>query len=1518
MSENLIATGFGCSNIKNIERRSSKDSSSANSGTQQQQQTISAIREQLQLSQRCVIIQRDEKGFGLRVSGDNPVFVDSVKHDGAAWRAGVRAGDQIIKVNGTLVTKYNHSDVVKLIQDSQAFVALTLLGLKQIVPTTTSIATNTSSSANATPVTSPSRDDDHQPLHHHHSHHPLSEQANEPQRQITAPIPANSSITLEFVREKEKTIQKMLKKELEHLKQQQQQCHVSNSSFDANIQSTMHRIQTLKEQLIQCRQQQLQQYQIKSNETSREKKNKENSQNQNSGQRRHLSAENLTFYLKDERRKGGGGGAGNKKGKAFHSSNSNETEVETTAKKSHSFGQYDSNRIISMESDEDDEDERDFMLASGLNNSDVEALLFDPQNIDLLIKEKNELLINLLNYILLQRHPIYSTFFFVLTQLYKQQTTHLDVLRRFAHEMFTTFLLQDSPLLCFDDITQDELKSIHNQISNELQQQNVDNEEQQLRNVFKSFEERAKREIVKIIEAFKKQQQIGLGYNWIKPSQQTFQRIFSMILLDCNYLEYNGSNLQQIYEFLLFNHNQRCSNEQQQQQLTTPSNTSGATTPTGSIASSTTTNTTSSPPITTSSPCLLAQIVCMTTIIKHLYAQFLTKEMKRIATFFECNQSSSGSGAAGVGGGSTASNNSQKRHKSSLQSSSHALTSSSLSPALFFASSHHQQDFFGHFFVDLITTKISWCSGCGATCWGTFAKECQKCELKVHYWCLKTSAEENLCIAASSSSHSPEQVPTTASVSGVACSGSQKDQQQIIGVHSQQQQHRKQRTKWRTSGGRIVDNILKGLTGGNHSHSSSTSSYSHSFDSHSQQSASDYQQQNSPPLISSETDSESDDLLITSTTTLTSSQQQQQQQQPTITRSESLKQRRKESKPFYRKRSDPTTDHSSKKIKTDEQRSHSSDQSLSHHRNVSEDNDYNEEDMQDDQEGESNQESTTNTDGGEKCRSTIEEDEYENPPEPKIPPPPPPLPTLGLIPPPLPPRNKNNKRNDIIKELFDTEKTHVRTLRIVRRLFYRPIKEEQMMTPEQIAIVFSNFDELLAIHSGIYETFKRLRRQPADEKIGEKLREIFCGETGDKLEKAAALFCATQSNGGQMILRQRMKKDWKLSSFLSDAESHEICRRLQLKDMLASCFQRITKYPLLFENLLKATPFDEEKKHLQHALQRSKQILMTVNEAIKKEANRLRLLEIQKSIADDFKRNFASQFQESNYELNLEEKQLIFEGDLIWRITKQKTIDVHVVLCSDLLFILTKEENSSKKYSLKNQLNPITRNYHSPILKVQDLLLKNLATDARAFFIVSTKENALLEFVAASVNEREQWTQYIQSCVVNNLECQLKDLTTSGPNATTLPKNTDEKSPANAANAGAGTGSDVDVDGKRNDIGNDDNINDAGLANNDDEKRKAEINHVDHQQDEQQQQQPQRRGRIEGTITYVTSDDEEEFHSPQEIEINEVKIEEAIKVVTAEERMKSIDTQIKSLLREKKKLIQNSFGAQSKNSLIVI
>lgn len=48
------------------------------------------------LVQRCVIIQKDDNGFGLTVSGDNPVFVQLVKEGEVQRREGGREGGHSI------------------------------------------------------------------------------------------------------------------------------------------------------------------------------------------------------------------------------------------------------------------------------------------------------------------------------------------------------------------------------------------------------------------------------------------------------------------------------------------------------------------------------------------------------------------------------------------------------------------------------------------------------------------------------------------------------------------------------------------------------------------------------------------------------------------------------------------------------------------------------------------------------------------------------------------------------------------------------------------------------------------------------------------------------------------------------------------------------------------------------------------------------------------------------------------------------------------------------------------------------------------------------------------------------------------------------------------------------------------------------------------------------------------------------------------------------------------------------
>ena len=113
----------------------------------------------------------------------------------------------------------------------------------------------------------------------------------------------------------------------------------------------------------------------------------------------------------------------------------------------------------------------------------------------------------------------------------------------------------------------------------------------------------------------------------------------------------------------------------------------------------------------------------------------------------------------------------------------------------------------------------------------------------------------------------------------------------------------------------------------------------------------------------------------------------------------------------------------------------------------------------------------------------------------------------------------------------------------------------------------------------------------------------FDGKSGEDLKEYAALFCARQQIALE-ALKERRKKDENLQKILIKAESHKACRRLQLKDLLPTALQRLTKYPLLFDSLHKITlrvlPDNEcEALAIKKALESSKKILDYVNSAVR-------------------------------------------------------------------------------------------------------------------------------------------------------------------------------------------------------------------------------------------------------------------------------------------------------------------------------
>ncbi|KAK0168904.1 hypothetical protein PV327_002662 [Microctonus hyperodae] len=345
--------------------------------------------------------------------------------------------------------------------------------------------------------------------------------------------------------------------------------------------------------------------------------------------------------------------------------------------------------------------------------------------------------------------------------------------------------------------------------------------------------------------------------------------------------------------------------------------------------------------------------------------------------------------------------------------------------------------------------------------------------------------------------------------------------------------------------------------------------------------------------------------------------------------------------------------------------------------------------------------------------------------------------------------NSEKKRQEVINELFHTERSHVRALKVLSYVFHKPLIDSQVLPLDQIQLLFSNLDEMVTIHSSFNQMMKhKLSENPLVGDIGELLLDMFDGDNGETFERAASIYCAKQQVALD-ALRDRRRKDQKLNAFLNEVEANPLCRRLQLKDHILTGMLRLTKYPLLFENLAKYTPDtnENEKAAVLRALERSKEILSLVNQAVREAEDCQRLTEIlrltDRSAFDKFDHlNTVQEFKN----LDITKRTLIFEGPLQWRIVNRpKLIDLHVVLLDNVILLLHRQD---EKYLLKfmniSQVNS-SNELLSPIVKVSKVLVRNNAVDKNSLFLVNTSQKGaqIYDLVASSSAECILWCKHI-------------------------------------------------------------------------------------------------------------------------------------------------------------------------------
>ncbi|KAL0994607.1 hypothetical protein UPYG_G00124770 [Umbra pygmaea] len=337
------------------------------------------------------------------------------------------------------------------------------------------------------------------------------------------------------------------------------------------------------------------------------------------------------------------------------------------------------------------------------------------------------------------------------------------------------------------------------------------------------------------------------------------------------------------------------------------------------------------------------------------------------------------------------------------------------------------------------------------------------------------------------------------------------------------------------------------------------------------------------------------------------------------------------------------------------------------------------------------------------------------------------------------------KRQEVINELFYTERAHLRMLKVLDNVFYQKLTRDSILPAGDIKHIFTNLEEIVQLHVSITEQMTVIRKQNETsviDVIGDDLLAWFSDGEEEKIKRAVGTFCSNQPFALELI-KTRQKKDQRFTSFMQEAESNRLCRRLQLKDIIPVEMQRLTKYPLLLESIAKYTEDAEERDKVKRAGECCRNILNYVNQAVKEAENKQRLEDYQRRLDLSSLKQSENPMISEFKNLDLTKRKMVHEGPLFWKVNKDKTIELYTLLLEDILVLLQKQDERLvlKCHSENLAGTADTKHIFSPIIKLSTVLVRSVATDNKSFFVLSMSDNGaqIYELMAQTVSEQRTW-----------------------------------------------------------------------------------------------------------------------------------------------------------------------------------
>ncbi|KAH8352364.1 hypothetical protein KR084_003584 [Drosophila pseudotakahashii] len=341
------------------------------------------------------------------------------------------------------------------------------------------------------------------------------------------------------------------------------------------------------------------------------------------------------------------------------------------------------------------------------------------------------------------------------------------------------------------------------------------------------------------------------------------------------------------------------------------------------------------------------------------------------------------------------------------------------------------------------------------------------------------------------------------------------------------------------------------------------------------------------------------------------------------------------------------------------------------------------------------------------------------------------------------------KRQEHIYEFIMTEKHHCQTLIVMQKVFVESL--ERHFPSLNLNSMFPRLQQLTDLHTCFLRQLRlKQREQPMVDSIADILLDFFSLEQAQCLRLAYGEFCAnhrTALDQFKLCLTEPSFAEW-----YKHCLQNPLLKKKGIPECILFVTQRLTKYPLLIEPLLKSARDNKlETDKLQHALNLVKSLLVDVDACVAEKELRERQLEIYGRVdAKSFAIYKNKPFRKT--ELGVESRRrLKFDGLATLMQGRAKTQLVLVVVLTDCLCFLS-ENSGHNKYSF------FTPEHKAGVVPLQKLLIREKAgTESRGIYIISSNPDfpEMYELKVQTPKDKNTWIQTIRQAV---LDCPATDI----------------------------------------------------------------------------------------------------------------------------------------------------------------